>query len=152
MELYNIIFISCGRSCLSLFRIPIMELYNIIFISCGRRCLSLFRIPIDFDILFDILSQWLFQLNVSFRIKPRKLKSCTILITVLLIYKIGGTIIFCFVWNTVYLVFEIFKDSLFTLSHSLILDSSVLILSSIFSCGRFGVEARNIYWWHYTIK
>ncbi len=74
----------------------IMELY-IIFISRGRRCFSLLRIPIDFDILFYILSQWLFQLNVSFRIKPRKLKSCTLSITVLLIFIIGANNIFCVV-------------------------------------------------------
>ncbi len=43
-----------------------------------------------------------------------------------------------------YLVFEIFRDSLFTVSHSLILGGSVLILSSIFSRGRFGLKARRI--------
>ncbi len=50
-----------------------MELYNIIFNSCGRRRLSLFKIPIDFDKLFDILSQWLFQLRFSLIIKPRNI-------------------------------------------------------------------------------
>ncbi len=70
----------------------IMELYNIIFNSCGRKHLSLFKIPIDFDILFNNLSQWLFQLKFLLRIKPRKLKSCTFSITVLSVFIIGGII------------------------------------------------------------
>ncbi len=43
-----------------------------------------------------------------------------------------------------YLVLVIFRDNLFTISHSLILYSSVLILSSIFSNGLFGLNAHRI--------
>ncbi len=89
------------------------------------------------DILFDILSQWLLQFRFSMRIQPRKLMFCTLSITVFPIFIIGEIIIICFVWNTVYSNFLIFRDNLFTTSHSLILDSYMLNLVSTFLCGVF---------------
>ncbi len=122
----------------------IMELYSIIFILCGNRRLSLFKISIDFEMLFAILSLWLFQLRFSFRIRPRKLKSCTLSITTFCIFNFGGFIRFCFEWKTVYLVFGIFRDNLLTISQSVILDNSIFIPVSIFSYGVLGLNACKI--------
>ncbi len=53
----------------------IIELYNIILMSLGIKYFSLFRTPTNLEMLFDILSQWFFQLRFSFNISRRKLKS-----------------------------------------------------------------------------
>ncbi len=39
--------------------------------------LNVFKIPNDFDMLFKILSHWLFLLRFYFRIRPKQLKSAT---------------------------------------------------------------------------
>ncbi len=44
----------------------------------GKKCLNLFRIHIHYDILFDILFTWHFQVRCSSKVSPRKLNSATL--------------------------------------------------------------------------
>ncbi len=84
--------------------------------------------------LFEILSQWIFQLRFSFRIRPKILKSGNFSITVFTILIVILFILFCIVWNIVNVVLAMFRESLFTNNHSLIFYNSKFIFSSMFTC------------------
>ena len=89
---------------------------------------KLFIMPIDFTILFAVLSMWLLQFICLFSVTPRNTKLSTNSILVSLIFRIGGIICFCGIWNTIALVVYTFSDSLFISSQSVIFFNSVFML------------------------
>ena len=89
---------------------------------------KLFIMPIDFAILFAVLSTWLLQFRCLFIVTPRNTKLSTNSIMVSLIFRFGGIIYFCGIWNTIALFCCTFSESLFISSHSVIFFNSVFML------------------------
>ena len=86
----------------------------------GRNRFNLFNTPENFVIVLAIMSICDFHDKFSFKFNPRKLKSHTLSIGILSICT-GETKPSTFLfkaWNTIYLVFLIFNESLFTANQS----------------------------------
>ena len=102
-------------------------LYSIIFIRRGKVCFSLFNIPIILEHLLDTFSECFFQFTCVSRVSPKKLKSSTFSMIVLIILGVSAMTLLLCIWNNIHFVLAILSDSLFISSHSLILKSSSFI-------------------------
>ena len=98
----------------------------------GKNNFILLNIPVFLDIFPNNLLVWPFQFKCLSSVMPRKLNWSTDSISVSANFNRGITTFFWGILNTINYVFDALSDSLLTISHSLILDSSLLILIRVF--------------------
>ena len=110
-------------------------LYNSSLIDSGSMHLSLLMIPLVLEHFMAILSIWFFQFKLSFRVKPRKLKSNTFSIGVPLMLNYKLSTVLLIILCTINFDLFTFRDNLFILSQSLIFRSSLFISVSTFTLG-----------------
>ena len=101
--------------------------------ACGYICFSRYITPIALDIFLDIWSVCLFYFKFELKTMLRKLNWVTLSFSIIFRYSFGYNTLLWFVWNTIYLVFLIFSDSLFDNNHSLMLFNWRLISLSFMS-------------------
>ena len=99
-------------------------LYNKSEIFCGSTCFNWFKMPILLAILLAILETWLEQFRFSFKVNPKKLKSLTCFIGVLLIFEFGIKTLFCALWNIMKFDLVMFIESIFKHNHIYIFSNS----------------------------
>ncbi len=109
----------------------------------GRMFLSLFKMPMFLNIVFEILSTWLFQFKCWLIVSPRKLKSDTYSIIVSSIYIWNGVMFLCALWKIINVVLKMFKDNLCNLKQSVMVNKIIIntvlnthvFLEIYFKCG-----------------
>ena len=90
-----------------------------------------FNTPIDFEHLFDIFSVCFLQFRLVSKANPRKLNSAILSIYTSFVLSLRTCIRLLGIWETIYLVFRLFSNSLLIFSNSLILKRSSFINVSL---------------------
>ena len=113
----------------------IRDVYISFTIRVGRNLFRRHIIPMVRDILFEIFWICGVQLRCSSIVRPRKLNSVTLSIASELIasFKVKEFTLHWWQWKSIYFVFFTLRGSLFILSHSEMLSSSLFIFSDISS-------------------
>ena len=121
----------------------IRDVYISFRIRVGRNLFRRHIIPIVRDILFEIFWICGVQLRCSSIVRPRKLNSFTLSIGSEFIanFKVKEFTLRWWKWKSMNFVFLTLRDSLFILSHSEMLSSSLFIFADISSIFMFLTEA-----------